>query len=51
MPPATKERETVERGEWLPGRFEEHRPHPHAVAHRMPDSLSEAEYGKFCARP
>jgi DNA-directed RNA polymerase specialized sigma24 family protein len=29
--------------EWLADRFEEHRPHLRAVAHRMLGSLSEAD--------
>src|SRR4051794_14598681 len=33
----------MDQNEWLAGRFEEHRPHLHAVAYRMLGSLAEAE--------
>jgi RNA polymerase sigma-70 factor (ECF subfamily) len=34
---------TTDEQQWLAGRFEEHRPHLHAVAYRMLGSLSEAD--------
>lgn len=33
----------MDENEWLADRFEEHRPHLRAVAHRMLGSLSEAD--------